>query len=104
MPSSMLSLRAPRAGLKPCSTKRTSNGERRTSNAKRDTMAHGRVEVVQALEGSGVVAVIRMKERDKLRAVVDALAEGGVRALEVTMTVPRAIEMIGELAPALPPG
>jgi 2-dehydro-3-deoxyphosphogluconate aldolase / (4S)-4-hydroxy-2-oxoglutarate aldolase len=60
--------------------------------------------VVQALEANGIVAVIRMKEPEKLRAVVDALAAGGVRALEVTMTVPRAIEMIGELAPTLPEG
>ena len=39
-----------------------------------------------------------------LRAVVDALAEGGVRAIEVTMTVPRAIELIAEIAPTLPIG
>jgi 2-dehydro-3-deoxyphosphogluconate aldolase/(4S)-4-hydroxy-2-oxoglutarate aldolase len=45
-----------------------------------------------------------MREPEKLRAVVDALAEGGVRALEVTMTVPRAIQMIEQLAPALPKG
>ncbi|MCL4814804.1 MAG: bifunctional 4-hydroxy-2-oxoglutarate aldolase/2-dehydro-3-deoxy-phosphogluconate aldolase [Vicinamibacteraceae bacterium] len=45
-----------------------------------------------------------MKEPEKLRAVVDALAEGGVRALEVTMTVPRAIQMIEALAPSLPEG
>ncbi len=63
-----------------------------------------RIDVTQAIEANGVVAVIRMKEPEKLRAVVDALAEGGVRALEVTMTVPRAIEMIGELAPTLPAG
>lgn len=63
-----------------------------------------RNQIVQALEVNGVVAVIRLQEPEKLRAVVDALAEGGVRALEVTMTVPRAIEMIGQLAPALPEG
>ena len=63
-----------------------------------------RVQIVQAIEACGVVAVIRMKEPEKLRAVVDALAEGGVRALEVTMTVPRAIELIGQLAPTLPTG
>ena len=28
-----------------------------------------------------VVAVIRLKEPEKLRAVIDALAEGGVQAL-----------------------
>lgn len=63
-----------------------------------------RIQITQAIEANGIVAVIRMKEPEKLRAVVDALAEGGVRALEVTMTVPRAIEMIGELAPKLPAG
>ena len=67
-------------------------------------MPQSRAQVVQALEANGVVAVIRMKEPDKLRAVADALAEGGVRALEVTMTVPRAIEMIAALAPTLPAG
>jgi 2-dehydro-3-deoxyphosphogluconate aldolase / (4S)-4-hydroxy-2-oxoglutarate aldolase len=63
-----------------------------------------RAEVTQAIEAMGVVAVIRMKDPAKLRAVVDALAEGGVRALEVTMTVPRAVDLIRELAPTLPAG
>lgn len=48
------------------------------------------------------MAIIRMPDPAALRAVVDALAEGGVRALEVTMTVPRAIELIAEIAPTLP--
>ena len=60
--------------------------------------------VVAAIEQAGVVAVIRLQDPARLRAVVDALATGGIRALEVTMTVPRAIEMIAELAPALPDG
>lgn len=64
----------------------------------------GRAATVSAIEACGAVAVIRMKEPEKLRAVVDALAEGGVRALEVTMTVPRAIQMIEALAPSLPEG
>ena len=63
-----------------------------------------RQRVTQAIEDCGVVAVIRLKEPDKLRAVVDALADGGVRALEITMTVPRAIELIAEIAPTLPSG
>ena len=60
--------------------------------------------VTALVEQLGVVAVIRMKDPAKLRAVVDAMAAGGVRALEVTMTVPRAVEMIRELAPTLPDG
>src|SRR5688572_32186821 len=61
-----------------------------------------RAEVVAEVEKLGVVAIIRMPDPAALRAVVDALAEGGVRALEVTMTVPRAIELIKEIAPTLP--
>ncbi|MEI6667162.1 MAG: bifunctional 4-hydroxy-2-oxoglutarate aldolase/2-dehydro-3-deoxy-phosphogluconate aldolase [Acidobacteriota bacterium] len=62
----------------------------------------GREHVIRAIEAGGVVAVIRLKEPAKMRAVVDALIEGGVRALEVTMTVPGAIDVIAELAPTLP--
>jgi len=61
-----------------------------------------RLEITQAIETLGVVAVIRMPDPARLRAVIDAIAAGGVRAIEVTMTVPRAIEMIREIAPALP--
>jgi 2-dehydro-3-deoxyphosphogluconate aldolase/(4S)-4-hydroxy-2-oxoglutarate aldolase len=63
-----------------------------------------RAAVVAQVEALGVVAVIRLKDPAKLRAVVDALAEGGVRALEVTMTVPGAVGLIRELAPVLPRG
>jgi 2-dehydro-3-deoxyphosphogluconate aldolase/(4S)-4-hydroxy-2-oxoglutarate aldolase len=63
-----------------------------------------RREVVDAIEQLGVVAVIRMRDAARLRAVVDALAEGGVRAIEVTMTVPNAVALIRELAPSLPSG
>jgi len=62
-----------------------------------------RSDTVGRVEACGVVAVIRLQDSSKLRAVVDALAAGGVKALEITMTVPRAIELIGEIAPTLPP-
>ena len=64
--------------------------------------ASGRADVVRQIEADGVVAVIRLTEASQLRAVADALAEGGVRALEVTMTVPRAVELIEELVLSLP--
>jgi 2-dehydro-3-deoxyphosphogluconate aldolase/(4S)-4-hydroxy-2-oxoglutarate aldolase len=63
-----------------------------------------RAAVTAALEQAGVVAIIRMKEPEKVRAVAEAIAAGGARALEVTMTVPRAVELIAELAPTMPPG
>src|SRR5919198_387462 len=64
----------------------------------------GRADVTRSIEAVGIVAVIRLREPGKLRAVMDALAQGGVRALEVTMTVPRAIDLIADLAPSLPAG
>ena len=63
-----------------------------------------RVGIVSRIEDLGVVAVIRLQDSSRLRGVVDALAAGGVRALEVTMTVPKAIELIAALAPTLPRG
>jgi 2-dehydro-3-deoxyphosphogluconate aldolase/(4S)-4-hydroxy-2-oxoglutarate aldolase len=61
-----------------------------------------RPEITQAIESLGVVAVIRLQDPARLRAVIEAIAAGGVRAIEVTMTVPRAIEMIRDIAPTLP--
>jgi 2-dehydro-3-deoxyphosphogluconate aldolase/(4S)-4-hydroxy-2-oxoglutarate aldolase len=63
-----------------------------------------RAAVTAQIEALGVVAVIRLKDPGKLRAVVDAMADGGVRALEVTMTVPGAVDLIRALASSLPPG
>ena len=63
-----------------------------------------RARITEDIEAHGVVAVIRMKEPDRLRAVIDALAAGGLRALEVTMTVPGAIDLIAQIAPTLPKG
>jgi len=63
-----------------------------------------RTGIAQQIEQIGVVAVIRLRDPGKLRAVVDALADGGVRVLEVTMTVPGAIDLIRQLATSLPQG
>ena len=63
-----------------------------------------RADVVDAIERLGVVAVIRLKDTGALRGTIDALAAGGVRALEVTMTVPGAVDLIAEIAPQLPAG
>lgn len=65
-------------------------------------MSANREAVVQAIEALGVVAVIRMQDGSALRAVVSALADGGVKAIEVTMTVPGAIGLIEQLATSTP--
>jgi len=63
-----------------------------------------RAAIARQIEDVGVVAVIRLRDPARLRAVVDALTEGGVRVLEVTMTVPGAVDLIRQLARALPEG
>jgi 2-dehydro-3-deoxyphosphogluconate aldolase/(4S)-4-hydroxy-2-oxoglutarate aldolase len=60
-----------------------------------------RADTTRAIESCGVVAVLRLTDASRLTAVVDALAAGGVRALEVTMTVPGAIRL-EQIAPTLP--
>jgi 2-dehydro-3-deoxyphosphogluconate aldolase/(4S)-4-hydroxy-2-oxoglutarate aldolase len=65
-------------------------------------MSSQRQAIVAEVERCGVVAIIRMKDPGKVAGVVDALLAGGVRVLEVTMTVPGAIELIRGLAASLP--
>jgi 2-dehydro-3-deoxyphosphogluconate aldolase/(4S)-4-hydroxy-2-oxoglutarate aldolase len=66
--------------------------------------ASTRTQITAGLEAAGVVAVIRIADPSRLADVVAALVEGGVRALEVTMTVPGAVDLIRQTAPTLPAG
>lgn len=49
-----------------------------------------------------MVAIIRMQDATRLPAVVQALRTGGVRALEITMTVPGAVDAIRSVSATLP--
>jgi 2-dehydro-3-deoxyphosphogluconate aldolase/(4S)-4-hydroxy-2-oxoglutarate aldolase len=60
-----------------------------------------RHDIVARIEHERIVAVLRLDEPQQVYAVIDALAAGGVRVFEVTMTVPRAIELIGQITAAL---
>ncbi|MGB0074921.1 MAG: bifunctional 4-hydroxy-2-oxoglutarate aldolase/2-dehydro-3-deoxy-phosphogluconate aldolase [Terracidiphilus sp.] len=51
----------------------------------------------QIIERVGLIPVLRAKSVAQGRAVVDAMVAGGVTVVEVTMTVPGAIELIKEL-------
>ena len=66
--------------------------------------ADHRSRTLHSLQFTGVIAVVRLADGGRLREVAHALWEGGVRAIEVTMTVPRAVAIIGELAAELPAG
>lgn len=58
--------------------------------------------ILESILSSGVVAVIRMKDRNKLLKVVEAISAGGVKCIEITMTVPGAVDMIRELSDKVP--
>ena len=50
--------------------------------------------ILKTLKETGVVAVIRAEKSEDLIDVAKALNEGGVRCVEITMTVPNAIDVI----------
>lgn len=52
---------------------------------------------VASIETEGVVAVVRLDDPDRLPAVIEAAAKGGVRAIEITMTVPGALDQIANM-------
>jgi 2-dehydro-3-deoxyphosphogluconate aldolase / (4S)-4-hydroxy-2-oxoglutarate aldolase len=53
---------------------------------------------VEAIYEDGVIAVVRLDDTGRLPAVVEALAAGGVRAIEVTMTMSGALDALAELS------
>jgi 2-dehydro-3-deoxyphosphogluconate aldolase / (4S)-4-hydroxy-2-oxoglutarate aldolase len=62
-----------------------------------------RADVVSRIIESGVVAVIRMKDTNRLLKVIEAVRQGGVKSIEITMTVPGAVEIIRQLTKVVPP-
>lgn len=44
-----------------------------------------------------VIAVIRIKEAEKLHKVIDAVYAGGISVVEITMTVPDALRLLGKM-------
>src|SRR5262249_41078029 len=67
----------------------------RSVDDKKDTHMSRDATLKRILDG-GIVAVVRSDSSTSLVKVIDALAEGGVIAAEVTFTVPDAIEVIRE--------
>ena len=57
-----------------------------------------REEIVKRIIESKVVAIIRMDKSDKVISVAEAMIEGGIVSLEITMTTPNALQIIKELS------
>jgi 2-dehydro-3-deoxyphosphogluconate aldolase/(4S)-4-hydroxy-2-oxoglutarate aldolase len=55
-------------------------------------------EVITKICETGVVAVVRAENSDQAKRITEACIAGGVTAIEMTFTVPRAHEIISDLA------
>lgn len=56
-----------------------------------------KLKVLQKVLDTGIVAVVRTETAEKAQKIVEAVKAGGVSAIEVTMTVPGALEVIREV-------
>ncbi|EHJ00136.1 MULTISPECIES: bifunctional 4-hydroxy-2-oxoglutarate aldolase/2-dehydro-3-deoxy-phosphogluconate aldolase [unclassified Clostridium] len=57
-----------------------------------------REEVLRNIKEAGVVAVVRGDSKEEALKIVDAVSKGGIKVMELTMTVPNPIDVIKEVA------
>lgn len=57
-----------------------------------------KAETISRITSGGVIPVIRASSREEALAVIEAIAAGGVTTIEITMTVPSAVELIRQLS------
>ena len=57
-----------------------------------------KLEVIQQIGDTGVIPVVRATSADEAMRAIDAIREGGISVLEITMTVPGAIAVIEEVS------
>ncbi len=60
-------------------------------------MTMNRQTILEEILKRKVVAILRIKEADKLKKIIEAIAEGGLTVAEITMTVPNAIRLIEQM-------
>ncbi|PID62920.1 MAG: 2-dehydro-3-deoxyphosphogluconate aldolase [Ignavibacteriae bacterium] len=56
-----------------------------------------RQDIVKSIIEDKVVAVVRLGKEDDAMSIIEAIYNGGIRAIEVTMTTPGALELIKNL-------
>jgi 2-dehydro-3-deoxyphosphogluconate aldolase/(4S)-4-hydroxy-2-oxoglutarate aldolase len=61
-------------------------------------MAVRKLDVLRQITDTGLVVIVRANSADEAVRIVDACAEGGAQAIEVTFTVPGAAAVIEKLA------
>ncbi len=57
-----------------------------------------KTELLSRMKKEGIVAVVRAENKEKGEKVIDAIVKGGINFIEITMTVPGAVDIIKELS------
>ena len=57
-----------------------------------------KAETIKRIRDTGVIPVVRAKTADEAMRAIDAISEGGISVLEITMTVPGALKLIEQVA------
>ena len=57
-----------------------------------------REQIIAVIEELGVIPVVRAQSADEAMQAIDAIREGGINMLEITMTVPGAVQVIAEVS------
>jgi 2-dehydro-3-deoxyphosphogluconate aldolase/(4S)-4-hydroxy-2-oxoglutarate aldolase len=57
-----------------------------------------KTETIKRIRDTGVIPVVRATSADEAMRAIDAIREGGISVLEITMTVPGAVKVIEEVA------
>ena len=55
-------------------------------------------QILKIILDKKIIAVIRIKEEEKLKKVIDAIYNGGISVVEITMTVPNALRLIEKMS------
>ncbi|MFZ5945335.1 MAG: bifunctional 2-keto-4-hydroxyglutarate aldolase/2-keto-3-deoxy-6-phosphogluconate aldolase [Bacillota bacterium] len=57
-----------------------------------------KLEILQRILDSGIVAVVRAESAEKAKHIFEAVRAGGINTIEITMSVPGALEVIKEVS------
>ncbi len=57
-----------------------------------------KAEVIQTIRDIGIIPVVRAQSADEAMQAIDAIREGGISILEITMTVPGAVGVIEQVS------
>ena len=53
--------------------------------------------MLNIIKNEGIVAVIRAKDHDEAKGYINACVNGGIRAVELTYSIPKVVDLINEL-------